>query len=311
MNSRLASLATSLSTRRRFLQTTLAGGVSLAMMTRPGAAAEPVKRTAKPNLKLSLAAYSFNSFLQGGPNKAATMTLDDFIKLCADWQLDGTELTQYYFPKDFGPDYVIHLKALAFRLGLTISGTAIRNDFAQMNGPKRDESIASVKTWIDHSAALGAPVMRIFAGDVPKDDSPAGAIQRTIEGINACLPHAEQKGVCLGLENHGGITAKPQDMLQIIKGVKESPWFGVNFDGGGFTGDDPYSELAMIAPYAVTAQLKVRIKREEADLARVVKILTDAGYSGFIALEYEERTNPQTEIPKYLEKLKKIIRDVG
>ncbi len=82
-------------TRRAFFKTAAAGtGLALASRFLPPAAqaAGPVKRNGKPHLKLSLAAYSFRDVLAG---KNPTMTLDDFIPLCADLNLDGTELTSY------------------------------------------------------------------------------------------------------------------------------------------------------------------------------------------------------------------------
>ena len=300
--------------RRGFLGAAAGVGLALAGNAFAPAArsADPVKRNGKPHMKLSLAAYSYRDFLAG---KDPTMTLDDFIRLCADLNLDGTELTSYYFPKDFGEDYLIHIKQLTFRLGLDISGTAIANDFCLPPGEKREESLAHTRKWTDYAAIMGAPVIRIFAGTVPKDDSEEAAIARCAAGINESLDYAAKKGVCLALENHGGITATPDQMLKIIAQVKESPWFGVNLDGGNFSTADPYSDLARIAPYAINAQLKTDMhpggKHEEADLARVVRILADAGYRGYIVLEYEGKEDPKTAVPRHIERLRKIIREVG
>jgi sugar phosphate isomerase/epimerase len=283
-------------------------------------AAPPIKRNGKPHMKLSLAAYSFRDFLPKEPPKTPPkdppkppiMTLDDFVRLCADLDLDGTELTSYYFPPGFDEAYLIHLKQLTFRLGLNISGTAIANDFCHPDGEERDKALAHTRKWIDYAALMGAPVIRIFAGTVPKGGNEVEAITRCAAGINQSLEYAAQKGVCLALENHGGITATPAQMLRIIEQVHESPWFGVNFDGGNFNTDDPYGDLAKIAPYAINAQLKTDMKvagkQEEADLGRVVKILADAGYRGYIVLEYEGKEDPKSAVPRHIETLKKILR---
>ena len=301
--------------RRGFFRSAAAGAglVLLGNVFAPQArSADPVKRNGKPHMKLSLAAYSFRDFLAG---KEPTMTLDDFIRLCADLNLDGTELTSYYFPKDFGEDYLIHIKQLTFRLGLDISGTAIANDFCLPPGEKREETLAHTRKWIDYAAIMGAPVIRIFAGSVPKDDSEEAAIARCANGINESLEYAAKKGVCLALENHGGITSTPDQMFKIIAQVKVSPWFGVNLDGGNFRTADPYSDLGRIAPYAINAQLKTDMspggKQEEADLGRVVRILADAGYRGYIVLEYEGKEDPKTAVPRHIETLRKVIREVG
>jgi sugar phosphate isomerase/epimerase len=301
--------------RREFFKATAAGaGLAFAESLLPQAApaAEPVKRNGKPHMKLSLAAYSFRDVLAG---EKPSMTLDDFVRLCADLNLDGTELTSYYFPKDFNDDYLIHLKQLTFRLGLDISGTAIANDFCLPPGEARDKTLAHTRKWIDYAALMGAPVIRIFAGSVPAGDTEEAAIARCAAGINESLDYAAKKGVCLALENHGGITATPEQMLKIIQQVNESPWFGVNFDGGNFRTADPYRDLATIAPYAINVQLKTDLypggKHEETDLARVVKLLADAGYRGYIVLEYESKEDPKTAVPRHIETLRKIIREVG
>jgi sugar phosphate isomerase/epimerase len=296
--------------RRGFLKSALAGaGLALAPFAGSALAAGPIKRNGKSHLKLSLAAYSYRDFLD--LNKP-TMTMEDFVRLCADLGLDGCELTSYWFPKDFGNDYLIHLKQLSFRLGLDISGTAIANDFCLPPGEERNKSLAHTRAWIDHAAVMGAPVIRIFAGSTPKGDSEGAAIERCAAGINESLEYAAKKGVLLALENHGGITSTPEQMLEIIKLVNDSPWFGVNFDGGNFRTSDAYGDLAKIAPYAVNAQLKTDIypggKHEETDLARVVQILKEAGYRGYIVLEYEGKEDPKVAVPRHIETLKKIIR---
>ena len=307
-------------TRRGFLAAAAAGATLAAGMPgTPALAAPPIKRNGKPHMKLSLAAYSYRDFLPKAPPKEPpkepvkppSMTLDDFIRLCADLNLDGTELTSYYFPPDFDNDYLIHLKQLTFRLGLNISGTAIANDFCLPPGEERDKTLAHTRKWIDHSALMGAPVIRIFAGKVPPVGNEQEAIERCAAGINESLEYAAQKGVCLALENHGGITATPDQMLRIIEQVQDSPWFGVNFDGGNFNTDDPYRDLARIAPYAINAQIKTDLKvagqQQDADLERVIKILADAGYRGYVVLEYEGKEDPKTAVPRHIEKLRKII----
>ncbi len=302
----------SLHSRRSFLQTAAAAAFIPAL---PLSAADPIRRNGSSHFKLSLAAYSFSRFLvtRGTPEQIAEakFSLEKFIDFCADQNLDGCELTSYYFPKDVTENYLNNLKERTFRLGLDISGTAIGNDFCKPTGPEWDQQIADTKTWIDHAATMGAPVIRIFAGQVPKGDSEDAARERCIEGINVSLEYAAKKGVVLALENHGGITATPEQMLKIIEGVKPSPWFGVNFDGGNFRTADPYGDLAKIAPYAVNAQLKVDLypngQHELADMGRMVKILKDANYRGYLVLEYEAKADPFEAIPGHLKTLRDLI----
>jgi sugar phosphate isomerase/epimerase len=300
--------------RRRFLQSALVAAAGPAFAA-PLHAAEPPQRNGKPHFKLSLAAYSFHRDLPVGwpkPGRTdAPMSLEDFIEFCAEMNLDGTELTSYYFPAEVTPEYLIHLKELTFRLGLDISGTAIGNDFCVPPGPERDFELAMTRTWIDYAAMLGAPVIRIFAGSVPQWDSEEAALERCVAGINESLQYAAQKGVVLALENHGGITATADQLLAIVERVDRSPWFGVNFDSGNFHSADPYAELERIAPYAMNAQLKVSVtaagQRQPTDFARVVDILKQAGYRGYLVLEYEEQDEPRERIPAILNQLRELI----
>jgi sugar phosphate isomerase/epimerase len=300
--------------RRQFLASSAIAVASSSALAR---AADPIQRTDKPFMKLSLAAYSFNKFLPNNRAAAKTepkMTLEGFVDYCASLDLEGTELTSYYFPKEITGEYLNRLKAQTHRLGLDISGTSIGNDFCLPDGPERDAQLKLCRDWIDHSAALGSPVIRIFAGKVAKGDTEDQAVERCVAGIEQSLEYAAQKGVALALENHGGITATPAQLLRIVKAVKPSPWFGINFDSGNFRTPDPYADLEQIAPYAINAQVKVSIargegaKKERADLGRIVEILKAARYRGYLALEYEESEDPWETIPGLIAELRTLVR---
>ena len=300
--------------RRGFLAgsaSTLAGAAIAGSSTSVEAAKAPVRNGAS-HMKLSLAAYSFNRMLpRASRNHEGKITLSDFVDYCAKLNLDGTELTSYYFPAGVSNDYLLSLKEQTFRLGLDISGTAIGNDFCLPEGEKRQAELKLCRDWIDHAAIMGAPVIRIFAGRVPKGGTEEEALDLCVAGINESLDYAAKKGVLLALENHGGITATPEQLLSIVDRVKDSKWFGVNYDSGNFRTEDPYGDHEKIAPFAVNAQIKVALKtpdnqHKKADLKRMVEILRAANYRGYIVLEYEEG-KPYEEIPMYVDKLREII----
>lgn len=273
-------------------------------------------------MKLSLAAYSFNKSLprtwyaRGNEKADAPMSLYDVMDFAAATGFDAVELTAYYFPKPLDSATCAKIKNYAFRLGLDISGTAIGNDFGLPDGPENDAELEMARQWIHFSELIDAPVIRIFAGKNPKGANLEETIARCAERIRSLLPVAEAAGVVLALENHGGITAEPADMLNLIEKVGESPAFGVNFDGGNFAIEDPYAGLEKIAPYARNAQLKVSIRREQngpkepADLERTIAILRDAGYRGYVALEFEEE-NPETEIPPLAKEIRRLISEAN
>ena len=202
-------------TRRDLLKYGLlaAGAGIVGLPGQPARAIPPIGRKRPSHLKLSIAAYSYRDYLTAKPAK---MDLFDFANLAADMGLDAIEPTSYYFPKDVTTDYLHRLKQHAFLLGLDISSTAIRNDFCMPPGPKLDEQLASTRAWIDRAAELDVPVIRIFAGSVPKGETEEQAVAWAIEGIKQSLPYAAKKGVTLCLENHGGITASVGQILKIV-----------------------------------------------------------------------------------------------
>jgi sugar phosphate isomerase/epimerase len=301
----LESAAMTSANRRQFLQSALAAGTGLAVAA-PAAAIEPIKRPGKSHIRLSIAAYSFRQYLN---LKKPTMTLDDFVDFAARMDLDAVEPTAYYFPQTT-PEYLTRLRGKCTRLGLDVSGTAVGNNFCVSDPAKLKEQIAAVKTWVDHSALLGAKTMRIFAGPKEKSDTEEKARARCVEAIQECCDHAGKRGLYLALENHGGIVTTIEQMLAVVQAVKHD-WFGVNWDTGNFHSADPYADLARLAPYAVTVQIKTEIqragqKKEDADLKKKIDILRAAGYRGYVALEYEAAEDPKTAIPRHIETLKKL-----
>lgn len=300
-------------TRRDFLKTTLpmaTGLGALGLARAPFArAVEPVKRKGSACLRASLVAYSFRDFFNhSDPGKRISMF--DFVDYCADHGCQGAEVTSYYFPKQLTAEYLAEVKRRAFLRGLALSGTGVGNNFARPPGPERDGQIALVKKWVDLAAVLGAPHIRVFAGDSQGLDK-AEAKKLCISALEECADYAGTKGIWLGLENHGGIVTLVADLLDIVHAVK-SLWLGVNLDTGNFNEDaDPYEQMAQLAPYAVNVHLKVEVNRrgkggEPTDLGRVVKLLRAANYQGYVALEYEAR-DPWAEVPAWLKRMQEAF----
>jgi sugar phosphate isomerase/epimerase len=296
-------------TRRRFLQSTLVAGTASALAA-PATAIEPIRRPGKSHLRLSMAAYSYRQYLALNLKPKPTMTLDDFIDQGAALDLDAVELTAYYFAET-SPEYLAHLKGRCTRLGLDVSGTAVGNNFCTSDPDKLKQQMTYVKSWVEHSSRLGAKTIRIFAGNLDKGDTEDKARERCVAAIQEACDHAGKYGIYLALENHGGITADIDRTLRLVKAV-EHPWFGVNWDTGNFHSADPYADLARLAPYAVTVQIKSEIQRagqkpETADLKRLTELLRAAGYRGYIALEYEAAEDPKTAIPRHIATLKPLM----
>lgn len=293
--------------RREFGRRLLLGSAVVGLRS-PLAAVEPFLRPGQPRLRLSLAAYSFRDDGQKGKDAfLAGMDMFKFIDFCAEHGCDGAELTSYYFPHEVTDSYLAQVRRHAHLRGISVSGTAVGNDFGHPPGTERDRQIASVKSWIARAAVLGAPHIRVFAGTAHGRPM-AEAKRDCIAALEECAEVAGRHGIILGIENHGGMVAEAADLIDIVRTVK-SPWVGINLDTGNFNTDDPYADLARCAPWAVNVQFKGKITRrggkpETADFARTFKILRDANYQGWVALEYELPEDPHVRVPELLKQMR-------
>ena len=154
--------------------------------------------------------------------------------------------------------------------------------------------------------------MRVGAGGKPSMGQREEMFTWVTDCLKTCCDYAGPRGVFLALENHGHLTETGDDILKIIDKVNHE-WLGVNLDTGNFQQKDPYDAIAKVAPKALTSHVKVTLLgpdgkvREDADFARIVKVLRDANYRGYIALEYEAKEDPKTGVPKQLQKIREAI----
>ena len=295
--------------RRTFLKTAIVG-LPLAGAMRPTslAAAETKKQN---TIRLSCNLYSFNELLASGQ-----MTLDQVLTFCAGLGFDAVDPTAYYFPNYPAlPDdsYVYQIKRNAFRLGLDISGTGVRNDFTLPDPTRRKAEVELVRRWIGVAARLGAPVIRVFAGT--GKELPAGYNREEVTGwvvdaIRECTFYGAKQGVMIVLQNHADFIQTADHILQIVRGVN-SDWLAVNLDIGSFKTGDPYRQIAQIAPYAATWQIKENLfvngQERETDLGKIVRIVRESGYRGYLPIETLGKGDPRVKVPAFYEKVKKAL----
>jgi len=254
-------------------------------------------------MKLSCAGYTFNTYF-----RQKGLSLDRYIDICADMGLDGVELTQYYFPET-SPAYLNERKRQLLKRGLELAGTAIGGAFCLAPAAEREKHIAFTKEWLEISYRLGSPVLRVFAGPAPEGHTEDEAYGWAIAGIKECAKTAAEVGVMIGVENHGGITGTGEGLLRVLKGVG-SEWVGALLDFGNFSAD-PYREFELIAPHAVMTHAKPTSDfagtRGDVDYQRVGAIMKQAGYRGFLSIEYEEPgKDAMVEVPRFAAYLKGV-----
>jgi len=299
--------------RRNFLKTALA---IPALASSNFLFSTPLQKNNKINsinaahkLKISLNAYSFNASLTNG-----SMNLDDLLEFCSGTIIQAVDLTGYYFPgypAVPSDEYIYHIKQKAFRLGLGISGTGVRNDFTDPDEKKRREHITLVKNWIECASKLGAPVIRIFAGTQnPQGYSWDRVATWMMKDVQECIDHGKKHGVVVGIQNHNDFIKNAADVQKIMK-MNSSEWFGLILDTGSYQTGDPYQQIADTARYAVNWQLKENVfingVETPADLGKIITAIKASGYRGYVPIETLGAGDPKIKVPAFLEKVQKAF----
>jgi sugar phosphate isomerase/epimerase len=292
--------------RRQFLQ---AGTVVSAAGALSGLAQTPPVRNGIPFVRFSCNLYSFNDLL-----RRRTMSLEETFEFCARLGFDAVDPTGYYFPgyPATPPDeYLYRLKRKAFLLGLEISGTGVRNDFANPDEARRAADVALVRQWIECAARLGAPLVRVFSGSgVPAGHTRDEVTGWVVQALRACADHGRKFGVMVALQNHADFVETSDHVLALLERV-DSEWFGLHLDIGSFRKADPYQEIGRVVKHAVTWQIKENVwygqRAVKTDLPKVLELAFAAGYRGYLPLEILEG-DPREKLPKFLDEVRQTAR---
>jgi len=252
-------------------------------------------------IKIGCAAYSYREYLGNG-----RMRYEDFIEEAYSLGLDGVELTLYWLPSE-DASYLRELKRLCVVRGLPISCVGISTDFCIPEISERKKTEKSVRKGLNIARELGAPCLRVFAGQVREGCSVERATEWTIESLKSCARYAEDTGLVIALENHGGITASADNVAKIVEGV-DSLWIRVNLDIGNYR-ESTYDEIAKTVPYAVHTHAKVSgVNQLKLDYQKIKEILQAGDYNGFLSIEYEEKQDAKIGVPEFARYLFKTFR---
>lgn len=236
---------------------------------------------------LSLNAYSFNKPLLSGE-----MSLQELFEFAGRTGFAGVDLTAYYipgYPAVPSDEVLFGIKRSAFRLGVAISGTGVRNDFTLQDPGEHKAQLDLVKQWIIAASKLGAPQVRVFAGRGPESEASRENVKKqVIESFQQSADFASQHGVMVVFQNHYDYIQSTAEIIEIVTGV-QSDWFGLMLDIGSVEGPDPYRGIEQLIPYTVTWQVKENVRSAgettPTDFPRLLKILHDQQYKGYFPLE--------------------------
>jgi sugar phosphate isomerase/epimerase len=318
--------------RRRFIATSAA--LSCGAATGLDAAlpallhsAPAAPRGAATRLKPSLNAFSFFEALQANakdPGKG--LDLFKVCDFCATHGFDGVDVTGYFFPGyPAAPTdaYIMKLKRHAFTLGLGISGTGVRNDFTTADRAVRAEGVQRVKTWIEVAAKLGAPTVRAFADSQAPfrnwQQASNNAPRETVEAwmadaLRECAEYGGKFGVFVAVQNHGDFIRTGPQHLSLLDKVGH-PWCAAMVDTGEYFTDDPYADIALLAPRAVNWQIKETTRSSldspRIDMMKLLGVIRRSGYNGYLPIETlkmgRASYDSAEEIVKLLAQLKAAI----
>ncbi len=286
--------------RRHFLTTSAAAATGLNATAAPAASAAP----AAPKLRhrIGVSTYSFWGFDRG-----EWRSIDKCLEAAADLGFDGVEILQRQW-EDRSPAVLRAAKRRAFTLGLDLMGYSTHQGFVSPDAAKRQKNIDETIGYLEEAYQLGIPTIRVNSGTwgTRKDfddlmahrgaEEPLpgytveDAFAWVIESYAKLLPEAEKRGIVMGLENHWGLGRSPEGVLRVVDALK-SPWLQVTLDTGNFL-EDPYDRLAQLAPQTVLLQAKTYQGGGvwyslDLDYARIAGIMNQAGYRGYVSLEFE------------------------
>lgn len=316
-------------TRRHFVTSAACAATALTLSANDRAAAASEPPLFKKRIKLAIASYSYWHL------RTAKVAIETVMDKAAEIGVEAVDILHRQMdleekaPLDAaGRAYLRKLKRHAFRNGLGICCLSTHQSFVTPRPEELTANVEHTKKCLEIASELGSQSMRINTGrwGTSKDfdalmknrgiepvlpgHTEEEGFKWCIEGIERCLPKAQECGVVLALENHWGLARTPEGLLRILNSIT-SPWLGGLMDTGNFL-EDPYGKLEAIAPKTVYVQAKTYYGGGEwytldLDYQRIAHLLAKAGYTGFVGLEMEGKEDPDLAVPKSIKLLREAF----
>ena len=260
------------------------------------------------------------------------MTVDEWIELALQFDIDGLEFYWGFTPVE-NPREWERLRRKVAQQGRYIPMMCYSSDFTRPSLAERKEEIEKQKQAIRATAALGGQFCRVLSGQRRPEVTREQGLAWVQECISELLPFAEAHRVVLIIENHykdgywqyPEFAQKMEDFLELLHGIPDSEWFGVNYDPSNaiIAGDDPIELLQAVKSRVKTMHASDRyfeggtleeLRRLEAqpqtgyasflkhgiigrgynDYDQIFSILKGVGFSGWISIE--DGQDPETGV---------------
>jgi sugar phosphate isomerase/epimerase len=245
----------------------------------------------KKLFEISLAQWSYHKALFG--RTQPRMDHLDFSKAAADLGIKGVEYVNQFF-KDKAKDekYLAELNKRASDLGvkqllIMIDGEGQLGD---PNEAARNKAVENHHRWVDAAKTLGCHSIRVNAGSngkLPREEQH----KLVVDGLGRLAEYGAKHEINVIVENHGGLSSDGAWLAGVMKAIN-SPRCGTLPDFGNFYEYDRYEGVKDLMPFAKGVSAKSYDFNAEGDETKIdyvkmLKIVLDAGYRGYIGIEYE------------------------
>lgn len=279
------------SDRRSFLKGSLAavGAGALAM----GAGNQLWAGFAANNwFEISLAEWSLHKAIFAGK-----LDNKDFAKVAKEeFGISAIEYVNQFF-KDKAKDeaYLAELKSRSEDLGVKTLLIMIDGEgrLGDPDAEKRTQAVENHYRWVEAAKYLGCHSIRVNAGS---SGSYEDQMELAADGLRRLSEFAGEHGLNVIVENHGGLSSNGAWLAGVMEKVERDncgtlPDFG-NFRVSGDEWYDRYQGVEELMPFAKAVSAKSHDFDEEGnethtDYVKMMQIVKDAGYRGFVGIEYE------------------------
>ena len=288
--------------RRQFLAASTAASMAVATHVMTGrvlAKPSPVKQMAdkSPLFDISIAQWSLHRRLQSGK-----MDNLDFAKVAKEeFGISALEYVNQFF-KDKAKDekYLGEMMKRADDHGVKSVLVMIDGEgqLGDADPAKRKQAVENHHKWVDAAKFLGCHSIRVNAAS---GGTYQEQMKRAAEGLSSLCEYAAKDDIGVIVENHGGLSSNGQWLAQVIRTVNK-PNCGTLPDFGNFVinrgGDGPiveydrYLGMASLMPFAKAVSAKSHDfdadgNETKTDFKKMLTIMLDAGYRGYVGVEYE------------------------
>lgn len=184
-------------------------------------------------------------------------------------------------------------RALA-ETGVTCWNLAVeaQGNLSSLDEAERLAAVENHRKWFNIAVRVGCRTMRVDVGGHGPPGTDEQQRDQCLKSVGSLTRLAEDRGLVLTIENHGGITWNPKLMLEIVHAVAR-PSFRILADFLNWPdGDDVLRSLEILAPYAFSVHAKFRTFDSDGECCEIdghhaIQILRNSGYANPLCIEYE------------------------